>query len=112
MASAEGGGELDPGLLDAVAESADGDAGLPTDRGHSVSRLVGLSEQSARLVVQGLAGGRQAHAGRRSLEQQDAEVGLQLFDGPAQRRLGHVQPCRSTTEVEFLGHGDEVAQQA
>jgi glyoxylase-like metal-dependent hydrolase (beta-lactamase superfamily II) len=45
------------------------------------------------------------------MQPHQAQVGLQLFDGPAQRRLRHVQPGGGPPEMPLLGNGHEVTQQ-
>jgi hypothetical protein len=40
------------------------------------------------------------------VQQEGTQVGLRLLDGPAQRRLGHVQARRSPPEVTIIGDGD------
>ena len=47
-----------------------------------------------------------------SVEQFDAQLGLELSDLLRQRRLGHVKPRGRPAEVTFLGDGDEVAEVA
>ena len=49
-------------------------------------------------------------AAGRAREQLDAELGLELADGLAQRRGRHVQPVGRAREVELLGDDEEVAQ--
>jgi hypothetical protein len=46
------------------------------------------------------------------VQQHGAEVGLELPDAPAQRRLADVQPRGGPAEVPFLGDRHEVAQAA
>ncbi len=44
------------------------------------------------------------------VEQPDPQLPLQLLDLTAQRGLGDVQPLGGAGEVQFLGHGQEVAE--
>jgi hypothetical protein len=46
------------------------------------------------------------------VHQQGADIGFELLDGPAQRRLGHVQAGGGTPEVALLGHRDEIPKRA
>ena len=60
-------------------------------------------EQEAR------AGFGQAYATCAPLEERDAELGLQVPDLAAQRRLRDVQALGGTADVSFLGHHHEIA---
>jgi len=53
--------------------------------------------------VEDVSGGGQGDAGRQPVEQDGTELGLQQFDGSAERRLGHVQTESCTPNVTFLG---------
>ena len=53
---------------------------------------------------------REPHPPCRAMEQFDTELGLQLADLVAQRRLGNVQPFRSAAEVEFVGDDHEIPE--
>jgi hypothetical protein len=46
------------------------------------------------------------------IDELDADLPFELTDLLAQRRLGHVQALRCSTEVKLLGYGDEVPQMA
>jgi hypothetical protein len=46
------------------------------------------------------------------VQQPHAEAVLEGLDGLAQRRLRHVQPFGGATEVQLLGHRDEVPRLA
>lgn len=52
----------------------------------------------------------QFDAPSRTAEQGCAQAGFQLPDLLAQRRLGQTQPFGGTTEMQFLGHHQEIAQ--
>jgi hypothetical protein len=45
------------------------------------------------------------------MQEQGTEFCLQLLDGPAQRRLGHVEADGGSPDVAFLDDSHEVAQQ-
>jgi hypothetical protein len=47
-----------------------------------------------------------------ALEQAQAELAFEPLNLLGQRRLGDVQPCGRAAEMQFLGDGDEAAQQA
>lgn len=79
-------------------------------RADAYTDAVGLVEQGTRLVEQHRAHRRERDAGGRAGEEQGPDVGLQLLDRPAQRRLTHVQSGGGPAEVEFLGDRHEVAQ--
>jgi hypothetical protein len=64
----------------------------------------GLDERAAGVGELDVAGG--AH------EQFGPEVALEAGDRRAQRLLGHVQPGGGAREVQLLGNGEEVAEQA
>jgi hypothetical protein len=51
-----------------------------------------------------LAGKRQLHSARRSVEKRMADKLLPAFDLLAERRLSHAQPLRSPVEMERLRH--------
>jgi hypothetical protein len=59
-----------------------------------------------------VASGGQLDPSARAQEQRRAERVLELADLVAQRRLRDVQPRGGAAEVEFLGDGQEVAEQA
>jgi hypothetical protein len=46
------------------------------------------------------------------VQQEGADIGSELLDGPAQRRLGHVQASGGAPEMALLGDGNEVAKRA
>ena len=73
---------------------------------------VGRGEQRAGLDEEPFADRRERDAAARPVEQADAELRLQLVDPLRQRRRGDVQALRGPSEVELLGHGDEVAHAA
>lgn len=79
-------------------------------RAHPDADAVGPVEQRPRLVEQHRAHRGERDAAGRAGEQQGADLGLQLLDRPAQRRLAHVQSSGGPAEVEFLGDRHEVAQ--
>jgi hypothetical protein len=110
VAFAVGGGQSGAGLFRAVGQDTDGDGVGTGCRGHPGTHLVGLCQKRPCLAVQGDSGGGESHSGGRAAQQRTAEVGLQVFDGPTERRLRHVQPCGGTAEVEFLGDCHEVSQ--
>lgn len=55
---------------------------------------------------------RQAHAAVGSRQQTRPNLLLKDLDLLAQRWLGDIQPCRSTTKMELFGDGDKIAQMA
>ncbi len=70
---------------------------------------LGARQQLAHLGQQRLAGRRERHAAPGAVEQHHAQRLLELGDGLGDRRLRHVQPQRGAAEVQFLGHGHELA---
>ena len=103
-------GETSAGLLGAVGESPDGEGGRPGGGGDPGAGVLGVLEQGARLVVERGSRGRERDPARGAVYQQGADIGLELLNGPAQRRLGHVQAGGGAPEVALLGHRDEVAE--
>ena len=75
-------------------------------------RPSGLLQQQAGLIVERGPSTGERDRGGRTVQQHSVKIDLQLLDRPAQRRLGHVQPCGRAAEVPFLGNGHEVAQGA
>ena len=73
--------------------------------GGAVQDLHGLLEQHAPRV--GQAGGAAA-----AFDQDDAQLGLQLLDLPAERGLRDAQPGGGPGEAALLGYGDEAAEVA
>ena len=69
-------------------------------------------QQVARLRHEGRPCRGQGHAALRAIEQARADALLQLGDRLRERRLGDVQALRGAAEVQFLGHGEELAPQA
>lgn len=109
MALAERGDQPRTGLFGEGAEDERRGAGGGRDPG---AGLLGLPQQRPCLVVERPARRGERDPGGGAVQQDGAEIGLQLFDGPAQRRLGHVQPGGGPAEVPFLGDGHEVAQRS
>ncbi len=56
--------------------------------------------------------GRQPNGAAGAIEQRRLDDMLEDLDLSAERRLGHIQPCRSATEVKLFGHGHETAELA
>jgi len=69
-------------------------------------------ERERCLLEERLPGGGQLDLPAGASEQFCAEGALELSDLVAQRRLGDVEPRGGTAEVELLGDGQEVANQA
>jgi hypothetical protein len=69
-------------------------------------------ERDWRFLEEHLPGGGELDLAAGAHEQLGAEGALELADLGAQRRLGDVQPRGGTAEVELLGDGQEVANQA
>ena len=63
-----------------------------------------------RLCQERLTGGRQADAARVTLQQFDAELGLELGDRLRQRGLCDVQLLRGAGDLSLFRHGDEIVQ--
>ena len=73
--------------------------------------LVELGEDAPGADEEGRAGRRQRDAAIAALEQRQAERVLELADRLAERRLRHVQALGGAVEIQFLGDGDELAQE-
>jgi hypothetical protein len=67
-------------------------------------------QDAARLPQQHLASRSQRDPPAGAVEQADAEPVLQLTDRARQRRLGDAQPAGRPSEVQLLGHRDEVRE--
>ena len=78
-------------------------------RGHQ-PRALGLGDGGARLGQEKAAGFGQRHGTAGAVEQAHLQLLLQRADLLAERRLGHAEAFRGAAEVQFLGHGDEVAE--
>ena len=109
---AKGVGETGADLPGAVGESPDGEGGRSRGRGDPGPGALSLLEQGPRLLVERGSRGRERASGRRAVQQECADIGFELPDGPAQRRLGHVQAGGGAPEVALLGDGDEVSKRA
>ena len=112
VALAEGAREAGARLLGAVGEDPDREGGRSRRGRDPVPGAVGLLQQGARLVVQRGSGGGEGDPSGGAVQQEGAEVGLQLLDGAAQRRLGHVQARRGAPEMAFFRDRHEVTEQA
>lgn len=109
-APAIGGGQPGHSRVVAVAQDADGE-GRGAGRGtHPYPDAVGMVEKGPRLAEQHLAHRSERDPRGQPGEQQRSDLGLQLLDRPAQRRLAHVQSGRGPAEMELLGDRHEVAQ--
>jgi len=71
-----------------------------------------LGEQGPAVLEQESSGWSQVGSSATSCEQLGAELGLQRLDLARQDRLRNVKPLSGSSEVEFLGNGDEVSQLA
>src|SRR5579859_229128 len=100
MAEPEGSADRRQGLE--ARAPAEADAQLPdiSRRGalRGGPRAVELRERSTGTLEEGCARLGQPNLAGRALQQLAAELLLELADRRAQRRLGHVQPLRRTTE--------------
>ena len=67
-------------------------------------------QDPARLDEQGRAGLGEGDAAVGAVEQPHAELGLELADLLADRRLRHVQALRGAAEMQLLRDRDEVPQ--
>ena len=97
--------ELEGGRVDkAQAETTTGTnaklLGRPGNPLRRDQKLSGVGQK-------GGAVGRQSHPPRGALEERETEVGFELPDLLAERRLGDVKAVSGPSEVQFLGHGDE-----
>lgn len=77
-----------------------------------LARALDFLESMRRLVEEGAAGLSEANASLRASEQIGPQRPLELADGTAERRLADVQPFGRPTEMQLVGDGDEVVQQA
>ena len=82
----------------------------PSAERTAVSARRSASRTSLAGSDQRLAAGGEPHRPRVAVEQPCAQLPLELFDRPAQRRLGDVQPLGGTAEVQLLGHGQKGPQ--
>jgi len=71
-----------------------------------------LGEQAPALAEQEAAGRREPYLPARALQEPHAEPALERLDLLAEARLRDVQARRGAAEVELLGDGDEVAEEA
>ena len=79
---------------------------------HAVHGLVHQRDDVARVRQQRAAAFGQFHAARQTVEQRHAQFLLQRADLLAERRLTDAQAFGGLGQVGFLGHRQEVAQQA
>ena len=71
---------------------------------------VGLLENRFGFGEEGLAARRESDFAVIAMEERDAEFVLKLFHLAAEGGLGDMEPGRSPGEIEFTGHGSEVAE--
>src|SRR4029079_3689838 len=71
---------------------------------------LGLADHAPRLLEQDGTRGSEGDAAMRAVQQQHAELGLELADLLAHCRLSDVQPLRRAPGVQLLGDGDEVSE--
>ncbi|MCY1554097.1 hypothetical protein D9M68_906430 [compost metagenome] len=77
--------------------------------------LFGVARQGQelqRLPVDHFSRFRQRHLARGAPQQLHAQRCFQLADVEAERRLGDGQPLGGSSEVQFLGDGDEIPELA
>ena len=96
------------------ADRGDGDATDLSEPGtpNQVDHALRLGDQATSLGEEEIACRREAYLSARALEEADAELLLERLDLLAQSGLGHVQSLRRSAEVQLLGDGDEVADEA
>jgi hypothetical protein len=73
-----------------------------------VDRAVDGGKDGARVIQKELARGQQRHPARRPGEESCPELVLECADLAAERRLRHAEAFGGTTDVPFLGHGNEI----
>jgi hypothetical protein len=61
------------------------------------------------MIEEDAPGRQQRHSARGAPEERRSDLLLERADLPAQRRLRHVEVLRGSTDVAFLGDGNEVA---
>jgi hypothetical protein len=105
-------GETGAGLLATVSEGPNGERGRSRGGGNPGAGVLSVLEHGTRLVVERGSRGRERDSGGRAVQQEGADIGFELLDGPAQRRLGHVQARGGAPEVALLGDRYEVAKRA
>ena len=88
----------------------DGPRGARRAAAHALLHPRGLGKQVACSGKERRAAVGQLDAAAGAPEELHAEPLLQSLDLLAERGLRDAEPCRRAPKVEFLGHGDEVAQ--
>jgi hypothetical protein len=89
--------------------SAGGTRPRPLFRPRGVDGAIDGGEDAACVIEEDAPGRQQRHAARGAPEQRSPDLVLERTDLPAQRRLRHMQVLRGSTNVAFLGDGNEVA---
>jgi hypothetical protein len=72
--------------------------------------VIDPAEDVPRLAQEDAAGIGQCDVVATAIEERYADIGLELTNLLAERRLRRVQACGGTREIEFLGHRHEVLQ--
>lgn len=72
--------------------------------------FVGQGQDMSGLVGHGLSGRGQGHAAAGAGEKRRAQGVFDVADALAKGWLGHVEPGGGPAEVQFLGHGQDVAE--
>src|SRR5215831_4145720 len=84
---------------------------LPTIRpSHGSGCLLGMCDHGSRFGEKHSTGIRQFDATRGPVEEVDLQFGLETPNLLAQGRLRDMEPRGRSSEVELLGHGEEIAQ--
>ena len=76
----------------------------------ALHRAVGLLENRFRFREEGLAARSESDFAMIAVKERDSEFIFELFDLAAERGLRDMEPGRSPGEIEFTGHGSEVAE--
>ena len=96
------------------AERAVADREHSRIRPHGATRVgdrpIDLDQSPPRALEQHGARRRQLHPPRRTHEQHEAKLALQITNRPRERRLRHMQPLRSPPKMQCLSDSHEIAQ--
>src|SRR5262249_41636913 len=95
-----------------AARIADRDAAEVAARGAfgGIERALEVGERGAGVVKKSAAGVGQFHAARLAAKQLHADLALDRFDLPAERRLLRAKPLGGARNVSFLGDRNEDPQ--
>lgn len=111
MLRAEGRDQPSSDQIGGVSQRTHNEGRLSAHPAHAPAEPLSVLEKVTCLRQEDVTGRGKGYAGVRALQEDDAQITLQLFHRPAQWGLGHVQTSSGAADMTLLGNHGEVTQQ-